>query len=311
MTDDLGAVGTNDAQVATTVSQQQAASEVGTREAVRSLAATLSPDMETTAHLIKGVVTAVNLHAIPRTLSAQLEGDTTTTVDDIGFIHSYTPVVGDTVQIIKQGSSVLAIGQTSIAASTPAQDGWIAPTLASGVTTNAFDPVRYRVIVDNGARKIQLRGGVNLNASQTVLWTMPTEIRPVVNMTPLLCARDELGGSNTVSMSPQANGNMLLSAVTTGVKPVSVVTTLTVSGALPDSITDSATVNIGHDHDWLNTDPNSGNPDAYRQNGIAGPDHITGTGHTHGMGHDHDLTNPVGAVLHPDWVSFNGVEYFL
>lgn len=306
MTDDLGAVGTNAAQVATTVSQQQAASEVGTREAVRSLAATLSPDAITTAHLIKGVVTAVNLHAIPRTLSAQLEGDTTTTVDDIGFIHSYTPVVGDTVQIIKQGSSILAIGQTSIAASTPAQDGWIAPTLASGVTTNAFDPVRYRVIVDNGARKIQLRGGVNLNASQTVLWTMPTEIRPVVNMTPLVCGRDDFGGATTVLMSPQSNGNMLLSGVTTAPADSGVTGTSSI-GVTVNSTAFNTSNHTGHTHwlsDWLGGPPRDFTPDG----GNGAHSHTVGA-HGHGMahthpGHGHD-------VLHPDWVSFNGVEYFL
>lgn len=297
MTDPVAAVGMNSGAVETVVSQQQAAASVETREAVRSLAATLSPDVETTARLIKGTVTAVSISTNPRVLSATLEGDTTTVVADIAYLHSYTPVVGDTVQLIKQGSSVLAIGQTSTPAATPAADGWIEPTLSSGATTNAFDPVRYRIVVDCGSRKIQLRGGVNISSMPASLWTMPTEMRPVVNLTPILLARNLEGGGVAMQLVPQANGTMTCQGMTTGVQGITSSGGVTTSGALPDSITD-----IGGEHrHW----ENNGGSDGFTD--YNGP-------HTHGMGHDHTAgnhTHTTSAVSSPTWISFNGVEYFL
>lgn len=58
----------------------------------------------------KAVISAVNLAAAPPVVSIQLSGDTTTTIDNVRVFRQYTPVVGDTALILKQGKDLLALG---------------------------------------------------------------------------------------------------------------------------------------------------------------------------------------------------------
>jgi hypothetical protein len=189
----------------------------------------------------------------------------------------------------------------------------VTPTLASGVSAHGVDPVRYRVVVDNGTRKVQLRGAVTLSGSQTTLWTMPSDVRPLVTPTPVVCARDYLGGSNTVLLTPNPSGTMDISGVTTSPTggAASDATTGTSSiGVTVNSFVLTTSNHTGHTHwlsDWLGGPPRDFTPDP----GNGAHTH-TVPAHGHGMAHTHEHPHThTNTVAHPDMVSFNGVEYFL
>lgn len=173
--------------------QQKAASEEAARaEAIRSLAQTLNNDgLDTGCKLIKGVVTAV----ATTTLSAQLGGDTSTTIDGIRYFDSYSPVVGDVIQVLKQGSDIVALGEVNNSNS-QTQNGWVQPTLSTGFS-HSSDFLKYRVVNDHGDLKLQFRGsvtasGVTYTANVATLFTLPAGARPSLNCS-FLVPRDSGG----------------------------------------------------------------------------------------------------------------------
>lgn len=272
------------------VTQQEGAVRAQLSDEMRTLAGALAREDEVGAEILKGVVQSVNLNVAPPVFSMTLQGDESVIIDGARFMDSYTPTVGDTVLVLKQQSNVFALGTIATGATTPAVQGWLpVPSLASGVTTESFDPAMYRVIVDHGSRKVQLRGSVNLNATQTTLWTMPAGIRPLLNKRPIIVARGYGGGAVAVQLNVNANGTMVLSGSTTGVAGV----------ASSGAGTTSSTGEHAHwEYNGNNTKPGNAGANFTDWNGI----------HTHSTpnhGHTMDF------VDHPDWVSFNGVEYFL
>lgn len=276
-------------------------------DAVRSLAATLLVPDAVGAVMLKGTVTAVSLGSLPPVMSIQLGGDTATTITNVRFLDSYWPVVGDVVLVLKQGASLLGLGQVADG-STHTENGWIAPSLASGCATFANDPVLYRLIYDNGSKKIQLRGRITLTGTPTLMWTMPSELRPLLNMAPTLLARDPTGGSNVCQMDILANGSMNLVGTTTGVKASSGQQTGIGGGSAATSYT-----NTDHKHRSADQGPSSppGDPvysDWWTATVVWSFVGTNGVSHNH-VGGDHQ--HPLDTVTAPGWVSFNGVEYFI
>jgi hypothetical protein len=304
------------------VTANQAAGSIASElsDQTRTLAmALLNPD-QVGAEVLKGVVTAVDLTVSPPVCSMHLSGDETVVISDVRFMDSYTPTIDDTVLVVKQGPDLFALGTIATNAGTPSDQGWVAPTLSSGITTESLDPVMYRVIVDHGSRKVQLRGSVNIAATQTALWTMPTGFRPLLNKRPIIVARDHLGGSNVAQLIVNADGTMVLEGETTGVASVngtsggaSDATTGTSSiGVTVNSTAFSTTGSDGTHRHWHATDWHPDINDFTDYNGTH--QHTVGA-HGHGMAHTHEHvhthTVTSTAVAHPDWLSFNGIEYFL
>lgn len=60
---------------------------------------------------VNGLVTAVNMAAAPPTISVQINGDTTTTIDGVTYNNAYYPVVGDTCILLRQGTDLVALGR--------------------------------------------------------------------------------------------------------------------------------------------------------------------------------------------------------
>ena len=247
-------------------------------------------DSGTTCHMTKGMVMAVDIAGTPPTCSIQLSGDTTTTIAGVRFLDSYFPVIGDVVQIIKQSSTLLIIGQISAGVS-HAYNGWVAPTLASNWATHAADPVMYRLCLDGGSKKIQLRGRVTkTGGSPSLIWTMPTGLRPLFQIAPILVARGFGGGSTVAQIDVLDTGAINLVGATVGVSSV---------GGSTSS--ESPGTNNSTDHRHFHAGAfNPSVSDFTDYNGI----------HSHTVNsHSHTVT--VTGVTHPDFVSFNGVEYFI
>jgi len=259
---------------------------------LRNLAQTLAYDPGQPVTMTKAVVQAYSIGGQPPTLSIYLSGDTSTLIQGVRFLDSYSPAIGDVVQVIKQGPMLMVLGQIAGGAS-HASNGWVTPTLSSGFAAHAFDPPYYRLILDNGSKKVQLRGRVNITGTPTLLWTMPTDLRPAFNMGPVLVPRGFAGGSVAAQLDIQSNGTINLIGGTVGVTGVSS------SGG---GTTSNANGNYGTDLD--------GNPLTslmHTQNQPAG-DHRHHFTHTHTTpNHTHTMTS----VTAPDFVSLNGVEYFI
>lgn len=143
-----------------------------------ALAATLNSPAPVSANVTKGVVTAISLTGTPPSLTATLNGDTTSPVAGIVFLDSYTPNVGDTVLIVKQANSVFALGQLNDAVNGTSVNGWKTPSLNSGVTSHSGAPIQYRIVVDNGDNAVQFKGAMDLSGHPTALFTLPAPYAP-------------------------------------------------------------------------------------------------------------------------------------
>ncbi|MEU6674751.1 hypothetical protein [Streptomyces sp. NPDC046925] len=300
------------------------------------------------ATIRKGTVTAIADTATPPTLSVQISGDTTTTIDGIRYIDSYVPVVGDTALIIKQGTDLVALGQIAAAFSASA---WTTVTLGAGWTHNGNSGgnVRYRKVWDHGSPKMQWRG-VAGRSSGTVAVSTPlaTGYRPQA-LVPVTVARSAVGGAPAVKLDFMTDGTVVMVGGT----------------ASPNGGNTSS--ESGHSHGMENNEHNHGggvSSEGSHTHGIANNDHNhgspTGTtsGHSHSIAttthkhgsaadgepggttsvnnHSHSINTtthkhgsptagqPGGTTgteshLHtfnptvddPPWVSFNGIEYFI
>lgn len=297
------------------VTQEDAQRAATQHQQLSSLASALAPPKTgCSACLVKGVVTAYTYPYI----TVQVDGDTSTSIENVRHLEAYSPVVGDTCSMLKQGSDLLAIGRVNTTTASPALNGWVTPTLGTGMTTTA-DTVRYRVINDNGERKIQLRGKLSVSGTNITLFTMPADLRPIFDLQ-LLAARDNTQ-SNVVQLNigNTASGAITIVGVTSGVAgssggPTNFRTGVDPgSGGVSNASTTTSGVDIGHSHKFLNLD--WGATDGYR-NADSFPYYwetspgngVPRSNHSHLMGqHQHALDR----VLHPTSVSLNGVEYFL
>ncbi|USC17045.1 hypothetical protein [Rhodococcus sp. 11-3] len=281
---------------------------------IRTIAAQIAGGGATVPQFLKGVVTAVNPTASPPNFAAQLGGDTTTTVSDIVHLDSYSPVVGDTVLIVKNGSEIFGLGQINDTGSGSA-NGWTQMTLGSGFSHNgnANGNAEFRRVVDNGDLKLQLRGGVAISGTQITVCVLPVGFRPTVKRS-LLVARNIDGGSVVAQIDVYTDGTVMLIGATTGVTGVS----SSGGGGSTSSVDpNDNTTGVSNSYD--------GGIDGSGRARTSGPTIIVNNGdttHQHLFSHDHGVTgshshttpnhtHTMTAVAHPTWLSFNGVEFYL
>jgi hypothetical protein len=176
------------------ITQEQAQLEATQHEQISSIARALAtPKTSACAELIKGVVTA---YTYPY-LTVQIGGDTATSIDQVRHLEAYSPVVGDTVTMVKQGADILAIGRVNTTTASPTLNGWVQPTLATGFVHSA-DPIRYRVINDHGDLSLQMRGSCTMtgsvvySANVATVFTLPVGYRVALNSS-ILIPRDSGG----------------------------------------------------------------------------------------------------------------------
>jgi hypothetical protein len=292
------------------ITQEDAQRAATQHQQLSSLASALAPPKTgCSACLVKGVVTAYTYPYI----TVQVDGDTSTSIENVRHLEAYSPVVGDTCSMLKQGSDLLAIGRVNTTTASPALNGWVTPTLGTGITA-PLDTVRYRIINDNGDRKMQMRGKVAVSGTNTTLFTLPAGSRPILSLE-VLAARNIDGGSTAVQIAVNAStGVVSLSGVTTGLKDTAYLSGNPRTG-LQSSVPQTSTsgVDIGHSHKFLNLD--WGSTDGYR-NADSFPYYwetspgngVPRSNHSHAGG---DHQHYMDAVDHPTSVSLNGVEFFL
>ena len=251
----------------------------GASEQVRDLATALAAPSGASVTVTKGVVTAFNLAANPPNVTVQLGGDTSTTISGVRFIDSYSPTVEDTCLIIKQGSDIFALGQINDQDEGGTTSGWVTPTLGSSFSHDAvlMGDLKYRVIVDNGDRKLQFKGSVDvINSSSNILFTLPAGAIPSANRN-VVIARNNDGGSNVAVLEINLSGAVTLYGGTT----------------VPASTAQSPGTNTTGDH--------------FHDDNDGGPFTSTNGAHFHTVNsHSHN-----NVVSYPTWLSLNGVEVFL
>jgi hypothetical protein len=281
---------------------------------LRDLATILAPKDEVRVSIIKGIVTAVALTGSPPTITVQVSGDTSVDIPGVRFIDSYSPVVGDTVMMLKQGSEFFGLGQMNDTGAGTA-NGWTIATLNTGFTHhgNSNGQYEFRVVVDNGDRKLQMRGSVALtNTTATAICTLPVGMRPTTKRS-LLVARDVQGGSNVAQIDINTDGTVVLvgaKTAPTGGAASDPTTGTSSIGVTVNSFVLNTSTHSGHTHwlsDWLGGPPRDFTPDP----GNGAHSH-TVPAHGHGMAHTHEHPHThTNTVAHPTWLSFNGVELYL
>lgn len=315
---------------------QAAAAEAAQMDAIRELAAEIAKqavlDFDP-ATIRKGVITAIADTSAPPTISVQISGDTTTTIDGIRYITSYAPVVGDTALIIKQGTDLVALGNIAAAFSATA---WTTVTLGAGFSHNgnANGNVRYRKVWDHGSPKMQWRGAADRSSGTAAVSTpLATGYRPL-NRVSVVVARSATGGSNVVKLDFDTDGTVNMVGGQTA--PNNGTTGNTTPGDSTHNhgqhehvISESTHQHPNHDHSISTTVHSHGgvhpapndsphNHGASTGGSTAGDSTHAHSGttnvttpndstHNHGS-HNHSF-NP--AVDDPPWVSFNGIEYFI
>lgn len=233
----------------------------------------------------KGIITSFESGGSPPTVTLNISGDTTTSIAGVRFIDSYTPVVGDTVLILKQGADIMVLGHIAEAGST-----WTQATLASGFSHNGNSNgnLEYRRVFDRGSWKMQWRGSVSRTSNTTVISALGTDFRPASRRT-VMAPRDA-DGQNDVKVDFNTDGSVSLVGTTTG------------GGS--------------HTH--------SGPSHTHGSTGGAGDSHVHSHGgavtstsfvethtHTTGSGGTGSTGSGGGSTPAPSWISFNGIEYFL
>lgn len=277
---------------------------------IRELAAVISAPQLTFDPLTarKGVVTAIATTATPPTISITISGDTTV-IDGVRFWSSYTPQVGQTVTLGKQGSDIWAMGSIVDLPAASDGGGWTTATLGSGFSHNGNSggTVQYRRVMDNGAWKMQWQG-VAARSSGTLLLSaaLPAEYRPTAKR-PLNAGRDPGGGSNATLVEFNTSGTVDIVSAGQTASP-------SAGGATSGSTGSASTGSTGSTGSTLT----QGTGNAVSGNG-ADPNHFhfDFAAHSHSIStsgsHTHSISSASHGhtVLAPVWISFNGLEYFL
>ncbi len=250
--------------------------------------------------LVKGTVTAVDFAGSPPTVSIQISGDTTTTVSNVRVLDSYSPQVGHTVLIAKQGADILIIGHVADLAANTAAGGagsWTKATLTAGSHNgDSQGDVFYRRILDNGSWKMQWRGAWTVSGTFMINTgqALPVGWRPAQKRT-VAVARNTSGGAATAQMTFHTDGRVELTGGTTAAN------SSTISGDVGFTSSGGSTGSADTSHNHIG---DSG--------GVTG---VTFQAHSHSVsaGHDHGFFggSHTHTVSSPSWVSLNGVEYFI
>lgn len=117
----------------------------------------------------------------PPSCTINLSGDSVL-IPGVQFLDSYTPRIGDTVNLLKQNGSLLIIGSVATGAN---NIGWITPSLNSDFThnANANGNLMYRRIIRNGLWALEFIGAANCNNGAGTIFTLPTGYRPSTKRT--------------------------------------------------------------------------------------------------------------------------------
>jgi hypothetical protein len=246
---------------------------------IRQLATALAPEPVTAMSGEKAVIDSISLggSGTPPTVTVNLGG---VLIPGVAIESNYTPQVGDTVLLLRQGTSYLAsmriTAQSSKSVNT--EGGWTQASLASGNGHRSGSAVMYRRVMDNGCWKMQWKGLMDYGNSSLLASALAADFRPSESR-PIAIARSLTGGMPVMRLDFDTDG------------------TATFWGATFSTPSDGS-----HTHGLGSSD--------VRLSGYlsqAGTD----LGHSHGLGtsgsggsHTHDITAP-------PWLSLNGVEYFL
>ncbi|WP_432112875.1 hypothetical protein [Streptomyces sp. S1] len=301
--------------IAPTPEEAQALLDAKNDEEIRLLAAQMQKagalGFDPSTH-VKGTITAINYSQAPPTVSILISGDTTTVVDDVRIMNNFTPVVGQTVDIRKQGPDVVITAATASVGGTavPAGSGWVRATLTNGTHGAANQGhVYYRLIMDHGSWKMQWRGGWNVSGTVMIdaANALDSQFCPADTDRTLIAARNTAGGAVGVHITFTSDGRVVMSGHNT--TPLSA----TVSGDITfASLGGNGFTSLGGSH-------SHGYTDSYGAAGEFFFSSSTGSSGSHdhsfsfSASHDHGFLG--GAHTHsvnsPSWVSFNGLEYFL
>jgi hypothetical protein len=164
----------------------------------------------------KGIVTSIFTTTTPPTISVTISGDTTV-IDGVRFFDSYSPQVGQTVILGKQGSDIWGMGSIADLPAASGGGSWTDAVLGTGFAHdgNGNGTLQYRRVMDNGAWKMQWRGAVARTSGNLVLATaLAAEYRPGSKRS-VACARDVQGGSNVVVVDFSTSGTLDITGQTT------------------------------------------------------------------------------------------------
>jgi len=250
---------------------------------IRQLASALAPEEVEALSGVKATVDSVSLGdaSTPPKIQINLGG---ILIPNIAVAANYSPNVGDTVVLVKQGNSYLALTKiqdkgTAVANST--DGGFTKATLNSGHAHNGNSngDLMYRRILDNGAWKVQWQGSFTLGASDTIISggnALPSDFRPKSRRT-MLAARD---ATNLVLVKMDFN------------------TDGTVALVQPEMGTSSIS---SHSHSLGSSDVRLS---GYLSQGGSDLGHLHGLGSSSSDGgHSHDVARPSYVCVH--------LEYFL
>lgn len=271
------------------------------------------------ATIRKGVVTGVavgNASTAP-TISVTISGDTTTVIDGVRLAADYSPIIGDTTMLFKQGANLFAAFKIAEAGSITASSdvgGFVQATLGSGFTHNGNSQgnLMYRRVLEDGAWKVQWKGGVSISGTQTAVCTVGSDFLPTGKRT-LTAAREQGSGSNVITVDFTTGGAVTLVGNTTAPDASASSSSGSTTGTAGGQSTSSASPYTSNVDPLDNT--TAGGADGH-SHGVVGAHYHVVDSHWHGNGnHAHTMgsvsvsvTVSVGA---PAWVSFNGLEYFL
>ena len=267
----------------------------GMDEEIRQLARALNVQVPDALTARKAVIESVDLGdaSTAPTVGVDLGG---VSITGVRLAASYSPQVGDTVLLLKQGNQFFAafkIADVGSRVSNSLAGGWTKATLASGVTHqgNNGGDVMYRRVNRDGSWAVEWQGCAALNGSQAQLLDastglLPTEYRPTLR--------------RVVSVARNITNNGVPNCyldMTTSAGNVSIV-----GGTWSLDLGDSgAAGGYTHSHGGATgvTDPTDGLANAHSHAIFDS----SSSDHTHDLG--------TAGPNHPDWISFDGLFYYL
>lgn len=252
--------------------------------------------------ILKGVITAIAADTIPPTLSIQISGDTTATVTEVRLLNSYSPQVGHTVLIAKQGADIVVLGNVMAQGATGTESGagdWTVADLTNGSHGgNSNGDVAYRRVLDHGSWKMQWRGGWNVSGTMMINTAdaLASEFRPESKRS-CLVARHIQTGAVAAQLDFHTDGRVELVGGTTTAASANTSGDVGAAGGF----------SVGSHAHGMPFDGEGGAPTHDHLGGTFNGGGFSVSNHDHGFsGGSHSHT-----VSSPTWVSLNGLEYFL
>lgn len=252
------------------------------------------------ATFIKGTVTAFDFAGAPPTLTINIGGDTTTEISDIRLLNNYSPEIGHTVLVGKQGSTVAVLGHISELSAFTVDDGaggWVRANLTHGTHGGGGQgDIYYRRIQDHGTWKVQWRGSWGVDSSLLMLDTSDSvqadAYRPSSRRVIVAARSGSNGGTASMTWVFDPDGTVYVdSAGGTAGGPA------TVTGEVGNTSSGTGGATASHIH----ADPQGSTT------GSESSDH----GHSYSHGHPFSGGAHTHSIPLPTWASLNGVEYFL